>query len=204
MTAVPIERIDGVRVARPRGDIDAANASQFERELAESLEPDGDCLVLDFRETRYLDSAALDMVFRLNERLRQRRGGLQVVIPGGSPLSRLATIVGLPQGDPCAPVGEGGRCQVHAGSGGPQAKRTAAPDRGRRRVPRRPPSLRPLIAGAELPVVVELRLGLPPIDVAVSVALVEAAGIRVLAVDVDLHQLRPMLPGRLLRGGQQR
>lgn len=97
MTAVPIERIDGIRVARPRGDIDAANASQFERELAESLEPDGDCLVLDFRETRYLDSAALDMVFRLNERLRQRRGGLQVVIPGGSPLSRLAMIVGLPK-----------------------------------------------------------------------------------------------------------
>ena len=81
MTVVPIERIDGVRVARPQGDIDAANASQVERELAESLEPDGDCLVLDLRETRYLDSAALDMVFRFNERLRQRRGGLQVVIP---------------------------------------------------------------------------------------------------------------------------
>ena len=97
MTVVPIERIDGVRVARPQGDIDAANASQVERELAESLEPDGDCLVLDFRETRYLDSAALDMVFRLNERLRQRRGGLQVVIPGDSPLSRLAAIVGLPK-----------------------------------------------------------------------------------------------------------
>ncbi|HTY95422.1 MAG TPA: STAS domain-containing protein [Solirubrobacteraceae bacterium] len=97
MSGVPVERIDGVRVARPEGDIDAANASQVERELVESLAPDGDCLVLDLRDTRYLDSAALDMVFRLNERLHQRRGGLQVVISGDSPLSRLAAIVGLPK-----------------------------------------------------------------------------------------------------------
>jgi len=97
MSAVPIKRVDGVRVAHPVGDIDAANASQVERELVESLDPDGDCLVLDLHETRYLDSAALDMVFRLNERLRQRRGGLQVVIPDSSPLGRLAAIVGLPK-----------------------------------------------------------------------------------------------------------
>ncbi len=97
MSAIEFERIDGVGVARPRGDIDAANASLVDETLVRSLEPEGDCLVLDLGETRYLDSAALDMLFRLHDRLRQRRGGLHLVIPAGSPLKRLAAIVGLPK-----------------------------------------------------------------------------------------------------------
>jgi len=96
MTPVDVERIDGVRIAHTHGDVDAANASLVEEVLAESLEPDGDCLVIDLGETRYLDSAALDMLFRLHRRLRQRRGSLHVVLPVDSPLRRLATIVGMP------------------------------------------------------------------------------------------------------------
>ncbi len=97
MTAVDIERVEGVRVARPHGDIDAANVSDVDRVLAEALDTDGDCLVIDFGDTRYLDSAALDMLFRLSQRLRQRGGTLHIVIPPGSPLSRLVTLVGMPE-----------------------------------------------------------------------------------------------------------
>ena len=96
MSAVEFERVDGVRVARHRGDIDAANALIVDEALVKSLEPEGDCLVFDLGETRYLDSAALDMLFRLHDRLRQRRGNLHLVIPPDSPLKRLAAIVGLP------------------------------------------------------------------------------------------------------------
>jgi anti-anti-sigma factor len=91
------EQIDGVHVARPRGDIDAANATLVDKELVRSLEPDGDCLVLDLGQTRYLDSAALDMLFRLHDRLRQRRGSLYLIIPPDSPLKRLVAIVGMPK-----------------------------------------------------------------------------------------------------------
>lgn len=97
MNAIELEQIDGVRVARPRGDIDAANAALVDETLVRSLEPEGDTLVLDLGETRYLDSAALDMLFRLDDRLRQRRGSLHLVIPAGSPLKRLAAIVALPE-----------------------------------------------------------------------------------------------------------
>jgi len=96
MSDIELEWIDGVRVARPRGDIDAANASTVDEALVRSLEPEGEYLVLDLGETRYLDSAALDMLFRLHDRLRQRRGSLHLVIPGGSPLKRLVAIVAMP------------------------------------------------------------------------------------------------------------
>ncbi len=57
-------------------------------------------LVLDLTETRYLDSAGIDMLFRLGERLRERRARLVLVIPDSSPLRRLVEIVGLPRSAP--------------------------------------------------------------------------------------------------------
>jgi anti-anti-sigma factor len=51
--------------------------------------------VVDLSDTRYLDSAGIDMLLRLSERLEHRRAELILVIPGGSQLRRLATIVGL-------------------------------------------------------------------------------------------------------------
>jgi anti-sigma B factor antagonist len=90
-----VERRDEVPVARSRGDIDAANASRLREELAECMTPGANVLVLDLTDTAYVDSAGLDMLFRLSERLRQRRARLLLVIAAGSPLARLAKIVAL-------------------------------------------------------------------------------------------------------------
>ena len=96
MSVLHLERRDGVPVARPGGDIDAANAVQLGEELVEAAGVDAVHLVFDLGEVRYLDSAAIDMLFRLGERLQQRRGALCLVIPSASNLARLAAIVGLP------------------------------------------------------------------------------------------------------------
>ena len=100
MIGIDLQRFDNVRVARPRGDIDASNASTVNDSLAACLEPDTDSLIIDLTTTAYLDSAALDMLFRFSERLRQRRATLRLVIPASSQLARLASIVGLPQAMP--------------------------------------------------------------------------------------------------------
>jgi anti-anti-sigma factor len=97
MSIVQTARIDGVPVARVTADIDAASAATVHERLAGALDPDTDCLIVDLSETRYLDSAGLDMLLRLNERLSHRRVTLMLVIPAGSQVNRLATIVGLPQ-----------------------------------------------------------------------------------------------------------
>jgi anti-anti-sigma factor len=96
MTALNIDRIDGVCVACPTEDIDAATARRVRDALAACLDAGGDDLVLDLSETRYVDSAGIDMLFRLHELLRERRSRLLLVIPPESNLARLAAIVGLP------------------------------------------------------------------------------------------------------------
>lgn len=96
MSSLGIERIDGVPIAHIREDIDAANAPTIRRQLADALDPDASSLVIDLSETRYLDSAGIDMLLRLSDRLDQRRARLILVIPASSPLERLATLVGLP------------------------------------------------------------------------------------------------------------
>jgi len=96
MSVLRTERIDGVCVARPREDIDAATARRVRDALVECLDEGGDSLVVDLSETRYIDSAGIDMLFRLSELLRERRARLQLVIPRESNLARLAGIVALP------------------------------------------------------------------------------------------------------------
>jgi len=99
MSQIVHERIDGVPVARPRADVDAANARQVRDELAACL-GGAEKLVLDLSETRYVDSVGIDMLFRLGELLRERRAALVLVIPHSSQLTRLAQIVALPSAFP--------------------------------------------------------------------------------------------------------
>ncbi len=96
MSRAEVERRDGVPVVRPREDIDAANATALREQLADCVDVGTDQLVVDLSETRYVDSAGLDMLFRLAELLRQRRAALRLVIAPESNLARLSEIVGLP------------------------------------------------------------------------------------------------------------
>jgi len=95
MSRAEVERHDGVPVLRPREDIDAANADALRAQLAACVEPGTDRLIVDLGETRYIDSAGIDMLFRLSEILRQRRAALLLVIPPESNIAQLADIVGL-------------------------------------------------------------------------------------------------------------
>ena len=97
MSQAAVERRDGVPVVRPREDIDAANAASLRAQLAECVDAGTDQLVLDLSEARYIDSAGLDMLFRLAELMRTRRAALVLVITPESNLARLAEIVGLPR-----------------------------------------------------------------------------------------------------------
>ncbi|HEX4466172.1 MAG TPA: STAS domain-containing protein [Solirubrobacteraceae bacterium] len=95
MTALDIQRVGRVPVARPREDVDAATSAQIRDELTTCLAPDVDAVILDLTDVLYLDSAGVDMIFRVGARLRQRRACLHVVIPAASQLTRVVEIVGL-------------------------------------------------------------------------------------------------------------
>jgi anti-sigma B factor antagonist len=97
MSRLDVEQLGGVPVVRINEDIDAANAASTQQQLAEALGPDALRLVIDLSATRYVDSAGIDMLLRLSDRLDRRRVRLILVIPETSHLNRLAAIVGLPE-----------------------------------------------------------------------------------------------------------
>jgi anti-anti-sigma factor len=104
MSPVKVERVDGVPVAHVSGDIDAANVAITQQQLADTLGPDAVSLVIDLSDARYVDSAGIDMLLRLSDRILHRRARLLLVIPDGSQLKRLAEIVGLPDAIPIRPT----------------------------------------------------------------------------------------------------
>jgi anti-anti-sigma factor len=97
MSVMEVEHIDGVPIAHVRQDIDAATVLGIQTQLDGTLGPDAFSLIVDLAETGYIDSAGIDMLLRLGERLGQRRAALMLVIPAGSQISRLAGLVGLDQ-----------------------------------------------------------------------------------------------------------
>lgn len=96
MSPLELERIDGVPIAHVNEDIDAANATITRQQLSDALGSDASTLVIDLSETCYIDSAGIDMLLRLSDRLDHRRAKLILVIPDTSQLKRLVSIVGLP------------------------------------------------------------------------------------------------------------
>ncbi len=131
MSALDIERIDGVPIAHVSDDLDAANAATVQRQLADTLGPDASTLIVDLSDTRYLDSAGIDMLLRLSDRLDHRRAKLILVIPATSQLKRLAAIVGLPDAiaiHPTLPeaLQEAARSRAQIAAPRPDASGTAA------------------------------------------------------------------------------
>jgi anti-sigma B factor antagonist len=89
---VAIERHGGTIVAHLSGEVDMTNAARVREELLVSVPNDALVLVIDLAGCRYLDSAAIEVVFDLARRLGRRRQELRLVVPGSSPLLRVLTL----------------------------------------------------------------------------------------------------------------
>ena len=89
---VAVELHGATVVARLRGEVDMANAAYVHDELLRSVPNDAIALVIDLGETRYLDSAAIALLFDIARRLTRRRQDLRLVLPAGSPLERVLAL----------------------------------------------------------------------------------------------------------------
>jgi anti-anti-sigma factor len=100
---IAIERRGAAVVARLSGEVDMTNSQYVAHELAGSVPNDAATLVVDLSDTRYLDSAAIELLFDLARRLRRRRQALRLVLPPSSPLKRVLELTEI---DAVAPVHE--------------------------------------------------------------------------------------------------
>ena len=100
---IEVERRGGSVVARLAGEVDMANAGQVREALLGAVPNDVLALVVDLAGCRYLDSAAIEVLFDVSRRLARRRQELHLVMPPDSPLRR---VIELTEVHTAAPVHE--------------------------------------------------------------------------------------------------
>jgi anti-anti-sigma factor len=93
---VRVEREDATVVAVLSGEVDMSNAASVRLQIAESVTPDDDALIVDLSELSFIDSAGLHAVIELGTVLEERRQQLLLCVPHGSSIERAIEIVGLP------------------------------------------------------------------------------------------------------------
>ncbi len=92
LAEIEVERRGGTVVAQLNGEVDMTNASLVREELLAAIPNDVLALVVDLGQCRYLDSAAIEVIFDLSRRLGRRRQELRLVVPETSPLGRVLTL----------------------------------------------------------------------------------------------------------------
>jgi anti-sigma B factor antagonist len=100
---IVLDRRDGSIVARLSGEVDMSNATYVRDQLLSSMPNEALALVLDITGCRYLDSAAIEVLFDVSRRLGRRRQELRLVMPSDSPLKR---VIELTEVHTAAPVYE--------------------------------------------------------------------------------------------------
>ena len=100
---IAVERRGASVVAHVTGEIDMTNAAYLREQLLDSMPNDALALVIDISACRYLDSAAIEVLFDLSRRLGRRRQELRLVMPPSSPLKR---VIELTEIGSAAPVYE--------------------------------------------------------------------------------------------------
>jgi anti-sigma B factor antagonist len=97
MADVRIEREDKTVVAVLKGEVDMSNAASVRLQIAESVTPDDDALLVDLTELSFIDSAGLHALIELGTVLDERRQKLLLCVPHGSTTERAIEIIGLPR-----------------------------------------------------------------------------------------------------------
>jgi anti-sigma B factor antagonist len=82
-------------VAHLTGEIDLSNAGTIGDAVAETLANHSAGLVLDLTDVDYLDSAGIQLIYRLREDLRVRGQFLRLVIADGSPANDALRLAGV-------------------------------------------------------------------------------------------------------------
>jgi anti-sigma B factor antagonist len=92
---VEVDRHGSGYVLRIRGEVDMSNA----RELSAAIEgvvPNGASTVaVDLGETTYMDSAGIQLLFLLAEKLKARRHELRIIVPKDAPVRSVLELTGL-------------------------------------------------------------------------------------------------------------
>ena len=93
---VEVDRHGAGYVIRIRGEVDMSNAGDLSAAI-DRLVPNGaPAVAVDLTETTYLDSAGIQLLFLLAERLKARRHELRLIVPEDAPIRSVLELTGMP------------------------------------------------------------------------------------------------------------
>src|SRR5262249_32858089 len=91
----PIVQRKNAAVIEVTGDLDIANAGQFEAAFERALTGDPEHVVISLMRATYFDSIGVHSLFRFAERLKTTRRRLMIVAPAGTTSRRVLEIAGV-------------------------------------------------------------------------------------------------------------
>lgn len=95
LTTFDMHEQDGVPVVHLTGELDISRAAAIRLDLLRALSNLHHGLVVDLRDVDYLDSAGVNVLFEVAERLGARQQVLATVIPENALIQRVAKLVDL-------------------------------------------------------------------------------------------------------------
>jgi anti-sigma B factor antagonist len=96
MADLTLETVGEIVVARLDGEIDISNAAEIGEALSRAVFNEALGLLIDLSEVDYLDSAAIQVIFELRERLEMRRQRIRLVIAPDSPIAETLRVSDVP------------------------------------------------------------------------------------------------------------
>jgi anti-anti-sigma factor len=123
LARLSLESQGDVELAHVAGEVDASNVDELSQRLLESVPSGARALVLDLRETSYIDSSGISLIFDAAARLRNRRQELRLVVTPRSFVGEVLRAVSMERSvaiDPdleeaLSAVGDGGSSTAPSG-----------------------------------------------------------------------------------------
>ena len=97
LARVEVDRTGQRGVIAIHGEIDISNAQEVSAAIEAVMPNAVELLVIDLSGTTYLDSAGVQLLFLLAQRLQTRRQALILVVPEEAPIRAVLELTGMPR-----------------------------------------------------------------------------------------------------------
>src|SRR2546422_4997759 len=96
LARLEVEEGGDMCVVRIRGEVDLSNARHLLAAIEGAAANEMRTLAIDLSGTTYMDSAGVQILFMLAERLKDRRHTLRLIVPEAATIRALLELTGLP------------------------------------------------------------------------------------------------------------
>jgi anti-sigma B factor antagonist len=104
LARLSLESQGDIELAHVAGEVDASNVDELSERLLAAVPNDARALVIDLRETSYIDSSGISLIFDAAARLKNRRQELRLVVTPQSFVGEVLAAVSMEESVAIDPV----------------------------------------------------------------------------------------------------